>query len=163
MHTITVDNPLQQAVTLAVTVDKGENLSFPASLAMPANGSAALKVTFRPLLIGTIQALLCISSKELGLEQHVLQVILDLDIPSSLYADPCTFIPAGLCHIFKKTRLFEESIVSGVDLRDESCAVIYNQPDGTSKQHHVFITMCLYASPQAARWQPLNVLLAQSL
>ncbi len=74
MHTIPVDNPLQQPVTLAVSATKGEDLAYPTSLVIPANGSAALKLTFRPLLVGAVRATLRISSKELGVEEHVLQV-----------------------------------------------------------------------------------------
>ena len=74
IHTITLDNPLKQDVSIAATADKEGDLTFPASLLIPAAGSAGLKVAFRPLLVGTARATLRLSSKEVGLEEHVLRV-----------------------------------------------------------------------------------------
>ncbi|KAK9832952.1 hypothetical protein WJX74_002566 [Apatococcus lobatus] len=75
VHTINVDNPLKQDVTIAVAADKEGDLTFPASLLVPASGSAGLRVSFRPLLVGSARATLRLSSKELGLEEHVLQLV----------------------------------------------------------------------------------------
>lgn len=69
-----MENPLQQDVTVSMAADNQGDLTFPSSLLVPAASSAGLKVVFRPLLVSSSRALLRISSKELGLEEHVLQV-----------------------------------------------------------------------------------------
>ena len=69
-----MDNPLKQDVTIAVAALKEGDVTFPASLLIPAASSAGLRVAFRPLLVGSAQATLRVSSNELGIEEHILQV-----------------------------------------------------------------------------------------
>lgn len=88
IHTITLDNPLKQDVSIAAVADREGDLTFPAGLLVPAAGSAGLKVAFCPLLVGTARATMRLSSKELGLEQHVLQVRLTQSMTCTLTIEP---------------------------------------------------------------------------